>query len=87
METTVYPKDVLPEMNYTEPEIGKCCGKCRNSVVTNAGARIPGLRCKHMVKLAKKKGIKEHVSAQVNEFYGICDYYNKPFKAIMEGII
>lgn len=76
----VYPRDVLPEMNYTEPDVRKACGSCKHSEVTNPGASIPGLKCKLMEKLLKKKNVNIddiNLNDQVDLVYGSCDYWNK----------
>ena len=81
----VYPKEAVPEMNYKGPRVPKKrCGNCKHSKVTNAGAIIPGLECRIMVKLFKEKGYKQGTNkqgkyvlnmTQVDAAYGTCDLH------------
>lgn len=86
MSDYVYPKDVLPEMEYDEPIIKQNrCGNCRNSIVTNPGAIRPGLRCRVMTKLFEKKNI-ENGNGQVGKFFGSCKFHNMTLKSINQAL-
>lgn len=74
MSEYVYPDEALPEMGYSEPDVPHSCARCDHSRVTNAGAVHPGLECRLMVKLFRKKGIRNG-NPQVNGRYGTCKFH------------
>ncbi len=75
MSNYVYPKDVLPEINYKGPHTQtKRCGLCRYSHITNAGAVKPGLECIKIAQLFKEKNILNG-NEQVDRLYGTCDLF------------
>ena len=81
----VYPQDVLPEMEYTKPEVKrKRCGTCTHGYVTNAGAVIPGYHCKLMEKLFKEAGY-DNGNECVNSRFGICKHYKNRAEAKAEA--
>ncbi len=74
-----YPKDALPELNYSDPKIKKKrCGNCNHMEVTNPNASIPGHSCKIMEALFKKKGYENGNSHAIDMLYGGCKFYNYP---------
>lgn len=85
MTDYVYPQGILPEMKYRDPRKKRSCRTCRNSVVTNPGAYRPGLQCRVMTMLFKKKNI-ENGMDQVSEFYGSCKFYGKSVKSIKQAL-
>lgn len=81
----IYPQDGLPEMEYDEPKKEKHCRNCRNSAITNPGAVTPGLECKIMAMLFKKKKI-ENGMDQVDGWFGSCKFHNMTLKAIKQAL-
>ena len=78
MSSSVYPKDVLPEMGVTRFDRKKCCRTCGNTKVTNAGACSPGLQCRIADNLFMKKKI-ENGNAQVGEWQDVtvCNFWKE----------
>ena len=80
MSDHVYPKDVLPEMEFVcpEPLVGNNCGNCKNTYVTNKGAVRPGLYCWQMNNLYESKNIKNgNASVTYLAKYSVCKFWRK----------
>lgn len=87
MSEYVYPQDVLPEMEYTEPQVKpERCGTCTHGHVTNAGAIYPGYHCRLMERLFKDKSI-SNGNDVANADLGICKFYKnwKEANAVAEA--
>ena len=77
----IWDEEIYKEIGYIYPKVKqKHCGNCKHSEVTNAGAYIPGLRCKIQDKMARKKdygiaksGMKKSHNSQVDGLYGYCN--------------
>lgn len=82
-----YPSEFASELNYKDVKVKReRCGTCRHSEVTNAGANIPGLKCKLMERILKQKRLESSIDkngnysgymTQVDSLYGICKKYAK----------
>lgn len=83
----VYPADVLPDMQYTEPQKKpERCGMCTHGHVTNAGAVIPGYHCRLMERLFEESGITNGNDC-VDSRLGVCRHFKnwKDAKREAEG--
>ncbi len=81
MEREEVRRQVEVEIGYKKRDYPKnTCGNCPHTVVTNAGAVYPGLRCELMAKKSQKF-TSEYANCQVRSD-AVCELYDT---LVLEG--